>query len=103
MSHIYEKDPSEVLDYKFDWAPLTNSRPGGISDWLKPGETIISQEVTVDSGITLNSAILDDNTTSVIAWISGGVPGTRYRINCKITTSANRTGERSIYIIVLQR
>jgi len=103
MSHTFFKDPEEVLDYKFDWAPLTNERPDGISDWLRDGETIVSATVVGEAGITVNSSVIADAETSVVAWVSGGVAGTRYKITCNIVTTSNRTGERSVYITVLQR
>lgn len=103
MAHTYYKDPDEVLDYKFDWAPLTNQREGGISDWLRAGETIVSHIITADAGISIDSTAQADANTSVVAWASGGIAGTRYLVSCRITTNQNRTGERSIYITVLQR
>jgi len=104
MSHTFYKDPGEKLDYKFDWAPLTNERPDGISDWLRlPGETIVEHIVTADVGITVHSSVIADDATSVVAWISEGTAGVRYRVNCNITTSSGRQGERSIFITVLQR
>ena len=103
MAHTYYKDPDEVLDYKFDWAPLTNQREGGISDWLREGEEITSHVITADTGISIDSSANADNNTSVVVWASGGIAGTRYQVSCRVTTNQNRTGERSIYITVLQR
>ena len=101
MSHTYYKDPDEVLDYKFDWAPLTNQREGGLSGWLREGEEITSHVITADAGISIDTNA--DNNTTVVIWTSGGIAGTRYLVSCRVTTNQNRTGERSIYITVLQR
>ena len=39
----FVKDPDAVLDYKFDWAALTNG--SGSSDWLQAGETLSSHTI----------------------------------------------------------
>lgn len=103
MSKVYQKDPQATLDYLFDWAPLTNLRSGAISDWLRPGETLVSHEITIDDGLTLNSSAITNLSTSVLVWLSEGTPGTRYKVACKITTSSNRIDERTLYVNVLQR
>lgn len=90
MASEFIKDPDAVLDYQWDW-----------SDWLAVGETIVSQVVTVPTGITLDSATA--STTAVTAWLSGGTAGAVYSVACKIVTSSNRTDERSIGIIVENR
>lgn len=82
---IIPKDPNAVLDYAFDW-----------TEWLESGETISSQVVTVDTGITKDSD--SESSGTVTTWLSGGTAGTDYTIACKITTSAGRTDERSIVI-----
>lgn len=84
------KDPQAVLDYAWDWTA-----------WLSAGETIASFSVQPVDGITIDSTSL---TASVVtAWISGGTVGTRYRLTCRITTSAGRTDDRSIYVTVVDR
>jgi len=95
------KDPSAVLDYKYDWAALTNGT--GSSDWLAAGETIATRTVTVETGITKDSDAITDANTSVTVWLSGGTAGTEYTVACLIVTSAGRTDERSILIQVEDR
>lgn len=99
----FTKDPNAVLDYKFDWKPLTNGAPGGTSDWLAASETIASKTVTVQTGLTKDSDALTDSNTSVTVWLSGGTAGETYEVACKITTSAGRTDKRTIKIQVTQR
>ncbi len=101
MASVFVKDPSAVLDYKFDWAALTNG--SGDSDWLASAETISSKTVTATSGITVDSSSLSDSNTSVTVWLSGGTDGENYTVACEIVTSAARTDERSITIRVRQR
>jgi hypothetical protein len=84
------KDPSAVLDYVFDW-----------TEWLATGETITDHTITADTGITVDSSTED--TGKVTVWLSGGTAGINYKVACKITTSAGRTDERTIWIKVVER
>ena len=84
------KDPSAVLDYVFDW-----------TEWLATGETITDHTITADTGITVDSSTEGDGKVTV--WLSGGTAGKNYKVACKITTSAGRTDERTIWIKVTNR
>lgn len=86
----YMKDTAARLDYSFDWTV-----------WLAEGETISSHTVTVPAGIT---KVSDSETDGVVTvWLSGGTEGTKYEIDCTITTSDGRIDERSIQISVRDR
>ena len=95
------KDPSAVLDYAFDWKPLTHGEPGATSDWLATGETIANYTITADTGITVDSST--EASGKVTVWLSGGTAGINYKVACLITTSAGRTDERTIWIKVVER
>ena len=84
------KDPSAVLDYAFDW-----------TDWLAAAETITDHTITADTGITVGSSTESDG--KIIVWLSGGTAGINYKVACKITTTAGRTDERTIWIKVMNR
>ncbi len=92
------KDPSAVLDYMFDW-----------TEWLATGETIaVDSEtgeklitITADTGITVDSSTESDGKVTV--WLSGGTAGINYKVACLITTTAGRTDERTIWIMVRER
>lgn len=103
MPDRFVKDPDEVLDYVFDFAPLTNGR--GDTDWLASGETIASKTITADTGITVDSSAITDSSTSVTVWLSGGTVGQRYKVSCRAVTTAStpRTVERSIVVTVWER
>lgn len=88
---IYIKDPSELLDYVEDWDDY----------WLAAGETISTSTWTAASGITVSSS--SNTTTTATVWLSGGTHGQEYLVTNRITTSAGRTGERSIKIICRNR
>ena len=97
----YTKDPSAVLDYKWDFAALTNG--SGTTNWLETGETISSCTVTADTGLTVESSARANTNTSVVAWLSGGTADVTYTVTCRIVTSESRTDERSIKIQVQDR
>ena len=107
VSNYFTKDPDAVLDYKFDWKPLTNGTEGGISDWLETSETISTRTITITptgtGALTKNSDSLTDTNTSVTVWLSAGVDGVDYTVACKIVTSTARTDERSITVQVRNR
>jgi len=104
--NTYIKDPEAILDWKFDWAPLTNG--SGASDWLQVGEIISTKTITISpsvavTGLTADSSAITDTSTSVTVWLSKGVDYTDYQVACKIVTNAPRTDERTITICVRNR
>ncbi len=98
---LFVKDPDALLDYVFDWAPLTNNRLHAKSDWLEANETITAATVTADSGLTVSNVSFTD--TAVVAWLSGGVAGESYTVRCRITTSAGRIDDRSVEVQIVDR
>ncbi|HSG63285.1 MAG TPA: hypothetical protein VLA24_17810 [Pseudomonadales bacterium] len=101
MAKRYNKDPNSILDYKWDWAALTNGT--GSSDWLEAGETIVSYTVIAPAGITIDSDAVRDTNTSIEAWLSGGTVGSMYDVVCRIVTSSGRQDDRTITVRVVER
>ena len=103
--HVFSdpKDPDEVLDFKWDFAALTNEADGATEDYLASGETISSKTVTAQSGITVDSSSITDSNTSVTVWLSEGTAGTDYEVECKVVTSASRTVVRTGIVQVRER
>jgi hypothetical protein len=99
------KDDGAVLDYKWDWAALTNG--SGLSDWLAAGETIASFTITITpvtvTPLNEDSSSRTDANTSVTGWFSAGLAGTEYDVACEIVTSDARTDERTMKIKVEER
>ena len=101
--NTFIKDPSAVLDYMFDWAPLTNGR--GVSDWLAAAETILAFTITI-TPLVLVTGIINAGTTitdagkSVTIWLTNGTAGVDYTVACMISTNQLRTDERTINIRV---
>lgn len=92
MVNWFEKDPSAVLDYKWDW-----------SDWLDADETIVTKTVTAPTGLTVDSSAITDAGESVTAWLSDGVDGQTYEVVCAIVTSDARTDARRMTVRVVER
>jgi hypothetical protein len=94
MPQKFEKDPDDVLDYKFDW-----------TDWLASDETISSQTITASSGLTVDSSSIAGNGKSVTVWLSSGAAGAWYTVTNRITTSSSpaRTVDRTITIECKER
>jgi len=89
MPQQFTKDPDAVLDYKFDW-----------SGWLATNETISSQTTTASTGLTVDSSSITDTDKSVTVWLSGGTLGNTYTVRSRITTSASRTDDRTMQIVI---
>lgn len=88
------KDPIAKLDFGFNW------RPEG-EEWLEDDEIIESYIITVPEGLTLDRS--EEAGGIVTVWLSAGLGGQTYRVECKITTSKGRVDERSIWITVQER
>lgn len=84
---LHLKTANAVKDYTLDW-----------SSWLS-GDTISTSTWTVPSGITQDSE--SETTTTATIWLSGGTAGQRYTCVNKVVTSAGRTDERAIDILVI--
>jgi hypothetical protein len=104
------KDPSDILDYKTDFANTTNG--GAIKDFLQAGELITAVSVSAGDGIDVHDGLTvyngetrpaplaTDSDTSVTFWLSGGVHTKNYLVTVTITTTADRIVERSRLIQV---
>lgn len=108
-----EKDPSDILDYKTDFKPLTNASLE--SDWLLATEIIntfsvnssiginVHDGVTTYDGVIMPAPALADAQTSVVFWLSGGAMLKNYIITVNIKTSDSRKLSKSRVIQVMQR
>ena len=96
------KVPGSTLDYRADFAPLTNGEPGAETDWLEAGETITGAVVTVPAGLTqVGAESIVDNATGVLFFVSGGTAGGEYDIPIEVTTSGARVEVKTVRIKVL--
>lgn len=83
------KDKDATLDYGVDW-----------TEWLD-GDEIASSTWDVPTGLTAGADSFEDGVTKI--WLSGGTVGTRYSVTNEITTTAGRTDQRTIKILVVER
>lgn len=86
----YVKDPDATLDYTFDW-----------TEKLAEDEEITEPQISVPEGMTL--LYKEYTAKTVTAWLSGGVATSKPRVVCRITTSAGRVDDRSIWIKISER
>ena len=86
---VIDKSPNAVLDYSEDW-----------SAWLAAGETIASNTVTVDMGLTKQTVVASPGgaATMITVWLAGGTVGTSYLVTVEIVTSSGRTDDRSFRV-----
>lgn len=92
-----DKDPSEVLDYPFDWTEYLDD----IQDTITaPGPGVTPVLFTV-SGVEIDSQQNDTKIATV--WVKGGTVGVTAKVSCRITTTSRRIIERSIAIKIKER
>lgn len=98
-TNTFVKDPDADLDYEMDWA---GGAPG---PWLATGETISTSTWTAPAGLTVGTGgqAPSHDTTTTTVWLLGGTVDKTYRVVNRITTSAGRVDDRSIWIKVRQR
>ncbi|MEY8688444.1 MAG: hypothetical protein AB9M53_01010 [Leptothrix sp. (in: b-proteobacteria)] len=83
-----EQDKDAFRDYSLDW-----------SSTLAPGDAIATSAWDPVPGLTLNSSAFTPGGITTI-WVQGGVPGTWYAINNRITTIQGRTDEQVFRLYV---
>jgi hypothetical protein len=89
------KDPDELLDYDADW-----------NQHMATGDLIaaVVWEITPDTTPPLVSELetYDNPTRTATIWLSGGLAGTDYKINCHVTSDSTpaRQHDRAIGLTV---
>lgn len=104
------KDPNAVEPYFIIWCDTDGTNTGATTDDGElQGATIATVTWTVPTGITKDSSNQNAVTIAGISygvntvctiWLSGGVAGESYELQCRITTSDARTLDHSIIIPV---
>lgn len=90
-----DKDPNAILDYEWDW-----------SAWLAahtPADTIVAADVLVSGCTLVTPAQITSGGQRVRAWLSGGTVGAPASATCRITTSAGRVDDRTLYLTIKER
>lgn len=85
------KDPNSVEDFLFGWLERLD------------GDTITDHEILLApaqgaGGLVIESS--EHNDTTVTAWLSGGVIGTRVDVTCRVTTAGGRTWDKTSPITI---
>lgn len=92
MIKTFTKQPSERMDYDFDFADFLAA---------KGGDTITQAAVVGEPGLTLNSTFVVDG-TFVKVFTSGGVTGQTYKLTCLAETLGGRIAELEMRIKVAE-
>lgn len=113
---VSPKDPDSVIEYVFDWQPLTNGTDPQGTDWLGTDETISSHTIVVTNGLVADSSDRTGivvrigatdytlaNNTAVRVWLSGGTLGKVAQVTCRVTSSGGRTEDKSISIPIAHK
>lgn len=93
------KDDQAILDYTFDWTNWL----GDVTDTITSKVASIGTGGSTDGVLTISSSSVDGTSKKVTIWLAGGTIGQTYQVECKITTAAARTDERSIYVKIKDR
>lgn len=88
----FPHDPNAVLDYLWNW-----------ESWLADGDAIASAEVFKVEGDAVVIDEVENTSTTVTAWVSGGTEGTHAHLTARITTTQGRTDDRTLRLYVEQR
>ena len=86
------KASGDELDYTFDWDP-----------WWLNGDTIFTSAWAVDPEVDGELEIMESpapshDGTATTVWLTGGTPGSRYRLTNTIETVGGRTAEQSAWV-----
>jgi len=93
MTNTFIKDPTEVLDYEWDWEDVLNV--------AETGDVILTALIVAPTGITVDS--FSNTSDTVTMWLSGGTLGTYYEFSCRIVTSNHHTFKRIMVIECAER
>lgn len=85
----YVKDPNDAVDYQINWSPFL-----GV-------DTIIASTWTPDDGITVASDGRSATTTTVT--VAGGTVGQEFGVRNRITTTAGRIWDETLYFLIVDR
>lgn len=91
---LFLKDPGATLDWSVDWAAgYLNGQTIADSQW-----SVLPDE---NGGVLIAGSIMQPTHTGVM--LSGGVPGSVYRITNRVTFSDGRIDERTLTVRVEER
>ena len=85
MLGTFTKQPAEVLDYDID-----------ADEWMSDDDEIISVTTTVDTGLTVQGAVIFNAGRSVKLWITGGTSGATYKVEVTMTTDDGRVKQAEL-------
>ena len=88
----YDHDPDAFLDYHVDW-----------SDWLPPGDTVAGVLHVVADGVDVALSSYTGPVTYAWVSLSAPVPGQKYNITHRVTTTQGRIDDRTQTLKCIER
>jgi len=85
MLGTFTQQPAEVLDYDIN-----------TDEWLSDDDEIISVTTAVDTGLTVQGAVIFNAGRSVKLWITGGTSGSTYKVEVTMTTDDGRVKQAEL-------
>jgi hypothetical protein len=85
------QDPDARRDYLVNWG----------QKWLVGADTLATSTWAVDDGITVEASSKTDTTTTV--WLSGGTPGTSYKVTNSVVSAAGREDDFSFTLQIAEQ
>ena len=82
----FNKAPGEVLDFAIDWSTQLD------------GDEIVTSKWIVPSGLTKVRDSLHGAVATI--WLSGGAINNRFTVLNRVTTTAGRTLERVVRVVI---
>jgi hypothetical protein len=87
---IWVKDPGDDADYEILW-----------SDWVRPGDGIISHTILIEGKDALLTYHDDVHTDIIVTvWLDAGTDGVTYHLSCSVETAAGRRATRHVWVEV---
>lgn len=95
----HDSNASEI--YRWNWAAWLGWEYDENNKVLVEGEKLLSQSIISDPGITATLVTL--GMTYVDIRISGGVIGTTYSVNNRVTSVSNRIQDSTVKFLIKER
>jgi hypothetical protein len=88
MAVKFSKDPDATLDFSINWASE-----------LVGDDVLVAVSFVTDPGINIVSSNIYEDVYATV-WLSSGIAGTTYQVDCHVTTQEGRQDDRRFYIVV---
>lgn len=86
------QQPSDRIDYAFDYA-------NGEDPFLEPGDSLESATVVCEpTGLHVHNVSAIEG--QVRFWVTGGIPGEKYKVTCTASTKLGRIKQDEVIFVI---